>query len=757
MDIIFVSQWKNSQVVEWLKGLDESIQCYIDNFKRHIVDGKHLINLNCDNLHHLGVHLVGHQEIILDSVKLLKYLNNQLGNETLRKRALKLNSRCTTFKQHMISQKTLFDDVTQGSLKQGASNELLKLAGEVLEEGKQVILWLERSPFSNRGEFRDIRSRLVKLCYELSTTMQQSVFACTIEDASLNICEEIKQTCNCIITSQEATVTSPSWYKTVLLRDIDPMHGIGIFIKVTFEGYHVVTGTRANSIASKCKMVQSGDELIAVNNKVVIGWTLTSLVSALKENCQQVILLLRKRPQLQSKNCCSKTQHWRCPSAKPLIHSSGLHGNNYILPDNKMVGRQSSFTMETNNTWHHQMTNPDTTCPRYPPPLPPGNSYQGNHEYRPSSHVGHAKSNHDLTSNNRKLPHYDVCKISMMSPPLNNNLHHNRPGTLTRSVTSYHHGNNQTSRMNSTPIGQQGNGLIKPIPVRLADRVNIVTVATNNDIHDSNAIDSLKIPPPPQEPYKPKSIQENDKQEVKLQRQHSPNSLLDMELQRRHTVIGCSGSSTLQDEKWYQTFMTKVRECNEAASGDKKVTKESQKKQNINTNKMKQLVLVANNQHGDQNGSRPLSVPSGCFRPIPKECLVTKLKPLRNRPQTCVIVEEEVNINSNNNKIMMTSQYKETSLDYFVISKNPFNSPPLPPPRSSSSRLLCDVTKSSNDVASHYRQTSLPVQQMKKKEQNNNKTLPQTLKNNNYIPVPKPRRLKENCNIINETIFNIST
>ena len=44
----------------------------------------------------------------------------------------------------MISQKTLFDDVTQGSLKQGASNELLKLAGEVLEEGKQVILWLER-------------------------------------------------------------------------------------------------------------------------------------------------------------------------------------------------------------------------------------------------------------------------------------------------------------------------------------------------------------------------------------------------------------------------------------------------------------------------------------------------------------------------------------------------------------------------------------------------------------------------------------
>lgn len=42
--------------------------------------------------------------------------------------------------------------------------------------------------------------------------------------------------------------------------------------------------------------------------------------------------------------------------------------------------------------------------------------------------------------------------------------------------------------------------------------------------------------------------------------------------------------------------MTKVRECNEAASGDKAATKESHNKQSINTNKMKQLVLVANNQ-----------------------------------------------------------------------------------------------------------------------------------------------------------------
>lgn len=54
--------------------MDESIQRYVDTFKKHNVDGNHLINLNCDNIHQLGVHLVGHQEIILESVKLLKYL-----------------------------------------------------------------------------------------------------------------------------------------------------------------------------------------------------------------------------------------------------------------------------------------------------------------------------------------------------------------------------------------------------------------------------------------------------------------------------------------------------------------------------------------------------------------------------------------------------------------------------------------------------------------------------------------------------------
>lgn len=67
--------------------------------------------------------------------------------------------------------------------------------------------------------------------------------------------------------------------------------------------------------------------------------------------------------------------------------------------------------------------------------------------------------------------------------------------------------NFRTTIMNSkknNDIRKSGNSLIKPIPLRLTERANVVT--TNNETHESNAIDSLKIPPPPQEPYKPKFV-----------------------------------------------------------------------------------------------------------------------------------------------------------------------------------------------------------------------------------------------------------
>lgn len=302
MEIIQISNWCNSKVLDWFDGLDDSLHRYREHLRLSDLVGEQLLLLNAESLHKLQIHLIGHQELILDAVSLLQQLEKGLVSDTLQSRAICLNCRCRSFRA-AINTRRREDDVSNEddvTLKPGATNQLLKLASSVLEEGKQVILWLERSPFNGKSDFREIRTRLVKLCYELSVTMQQSVFACVIEDASLAICCDIENTAEGIIQSCDPLVVQPVTLERVCFHDIDPSRGIGIFIKVTFEGHHVVTGTRHNSVAAKSRKITSGDELIAVNGTTVIGWTLPALVSALKAKHDQVTLLLRKRPQMST-------------------------------------------------------------------------------------------------------------------------------------------------------------------------------------------------------------------------------------------------------------------------------------------------------------------------------------------------------------------------------------------------------------------------------------------------------------------------
>lgn len=48
----------------------------------------------------------------------------------------------------------------------------------------------------------------------------------------------------------------------------------------TVDGVLEITGAKDNSAAQG--LVRSGDELIAINNQVVVGWSLTNVVDLLK-------------------------------------------------------------------------------------------------------------------------------------------------------------------------------------------------------------------------------------------------------------------------------------------------------------------------------------------------------------------------------------------------------------------------------------------------------------------------------------------
>lgn len=53
-------------------GLDNVILPYINSFLNNEVKGHQLLNLRSDDLEHLGVHTLGHQELILEAVEHLR-------------------------------------------------------------------------------------------------------------------------------------------------------------------------------------------------------------------------------------------------------------------------------------------------------------------------------------------------------------------------------------------------------------------------------------------------------------------------------------------------------------------------------------------------------------------------------------------------------------------------------------------------------------------------------------------------------------
>lgn len=72
MAYVSVAEWRPEQVTEWLKGLDNCIVSYIHWFSNNEVNGQQLLNLTPDDLTHLGVFKLGHQELILEAVQHLR-------------------------------------------------------------------------------------------------------------------------------------------------------------------------------------------------------------------------------------------------------------------------------------------------------------------------------------------------------------------------------------------------------------------------------------------------------------------------------------------------------------------------------------------------------------------------------------------------------------------------------------------------------------------------------------------------------------
>ncbi|KAI1891257.1 hypothetical protein AGOR_G00141910 [Albula goreensis] len=318
-----VSKWSPSQVVDWMKGLDDCLQQYIKNFEREKVGGDQLLRITHQELEDLGVSRIGHQELILEAVDLLCALNYGLETENLKTLSHKLNASAKNLQNFITGRRRSghYDGRTTRKL----PNDFLTSVVDLIGAAKSLLAWLDRSPFAAVADYSVTRNNVIQLCLELTTIVQQDCTVYETENKILHVCKTLSGVCDHIISlSSDPLVSQSAHLEVVQLGNIKPTEGLGMYIKSTYDGLHVITGTTEGSPADRCKKIHAGDEVIQVNHQTVVGWQLRNLVNSLRGDPGGVTLTLKKRPQstLTSAPALLKNMRWKPLALQPIIARS---------------------------------------------------------------------------------------------------------------------------------------------------------------------------------------------------------------------------------------------------------------------------------------------------------------------------------------------------------------------------------------------------------------------------------------------------
>ncbi|KAM9704497.1 connector enhancer of kinase suppressor of ras 3-like isoform 2-T9 [Menidia menidia] len=278
-----------------MRGLDDSLQPYAASFREQRVDGERLLRLSHQELLVLGVARVGHQELLLEAVDLLCALNYGVESDNLKT----LVGRMRTAHHGLsaaVSQRRKNPSYQNKSAHQ-PSNDFLTAVVELIGAAKSLLAWLDRTPMTTANDFSSTKGRIIHLCLELTSTVQKDCTVYQMEEKILEVSQALNGVCE--KTVQETSDPSKrelSCLEEVHITNIKPGEGLGIYIKSTYDGLHVITGTTENSPADKTQRIHAGDEVVQVNRQTVVGWQLKQLVETLRAESGGVALLLKKRP-----------------------------------------------------------------------------------------------------------------------------------------------------------------------------------------------------------------------------------------------------------------------------------------------------------------------------------------------------------------------------------------------------------------------------------------------------------------------------
>ncbi|KAL8560200.1 hypothetical protein ACOMHN_021694 [Nucella lapillus] len=293
--------WAPQEVANWLRGLDDSVAQYGPQFQANRVDGKKLLMLNHADLEKMDIHKLGHQELVLEAVDLLRSLRYTLDTENLQSMALQLGCKARNVVAE-IQMRQGENDQNRANLRYGEMHRrrlsitVLSYVADLLSTLKNLVSWLDRAPFEGIYDICRLRNSVVKLGLELVMVTQRESACVDPEGAIKKSCGTLIEYCEGLVqNTKDPLVIQPAALEQVTIRK-NQEEELGMNIQSAYNGIHGISSIKDLSLADMCGKIEKGDEVLQVNGQTVLGWQLKELVKILKDKPKEVTLLLKKRP-----------------------------------------------------------------------------------------------------------------------------------------------------------------------------------------------------------------------------------------------------------------------------------------------------------------------------------------------------------------------------------------------------------------------------------------------------------------------------
>lgn len=321
MAYVNVQDWDETNVAEWLRGLDlphaETLR-YCESFRNNAIVGSRLLHLTVSDLIKLNVEKLGHQEIICEGQEKLKNLHYNLSTENLQFIALKLSCKARSLHNEICllenqvknpPQTQVVTNAQKIQQQQKVDTSTMSAVADVLDALMAMLSWLDKPPFGSpygmsaesdsKNPYKSVWKLYVDLGILMATNAQRDTFAENPVQVIKDCCLQLARLSdNLIQDCQDPMILQPSSLKVITAKKRPDEEDFGITIDPTSMS-HLVMEVRFGSLAYQCGRIQPGDEIVQVNYQTVVGWSTKNVMEEINvQNVEEseLVLTLKKVP-----------------------------------------------------------------------------------------------------------------------------------------------------------------------------------------------------------------------------------------------------------------------------------------------------------------------------------------------------------------------------------------------------------------------------------------------------------------------------